>query len=189
MLNLKRVFLVAMELFTLVYLVVSNLVVGSTEEVVEEVQEDVQECYETAIEDGIQLSYEDYYMVCAVVQGETGGAEVWWAELVAQVIKNRIDSDQFPNDAYSVLTQPNQFDSLHCYYDGIEIDDVTYQAVKNVFTGNAKTTERRIDGALYYCNPDILDEETVQWFKDTLTETYDAYYTVGDYTYHHVFYK
>jgi spore germination cell wall hydrolase CwlJ-like protein len=187
MLNLKRVFLVALATVSVVFLVVSNVSIKA-QNTLTVALEGSTEYYEVATQNGLNLSYEEYIMLCSVVQGETGGAEVEWSELVAQVIKNRVDSENFPNDVESVLTQPNQFDAIQNYYNGIAINEVTYQAVANVFTGNAKATERNLDGAVYYCNPDILSEDIVEWFNG-LTQTYEAFYTVDGYTFHHVFYK
>jgi spore germination cell wall hydrolase CwlJ-like protein len=187
MLNLKRVFLVGLAVVSLVFLVVSNVSIEAQYSV-EVSQGDSVQRYELATQNGLTLSYEEYIMLCSVVQGETGGAEVEWSELVAQVVKNRIESSDFPDDVESVLTQPNQFDAIQNYYNGIAINDVTYQAVDNVFTGNAKNTERNLDGAVYYCNPDILSDDIVAWFE-TLDKTYEAFYTVDGYTFHHVFYK
>jgi hypothetical protein len=88
-----------------------------------------------------------------------------------------------------VLTQPNQFDAIQNYYHGIDINATTYQAVANVFSGKAYSTKDNLDGATYYCNPDILDETTASWFDENLTRTYEDYYCINNHTYHHVFYK
>lgn len=189
-LNLKRVFLTGECLVFLIFLVVSNIVVKSRNVSIKPLENQaVSECYTLALDDGLTLTYDEYNMVCCVVQGETGGADVGWSELVAQVIKNRLYSDDFPDTIYEILTQPNQFDAIENYYDGIDVNSVTCQAVTNVFTDNAYSTERKLNGAVYYCNPDILDDDVVAWFDDNLTKTYDACYTVDGYTFRHVFYK
>lgn len=136
----------------------------------------------------MNITYDEYIMLCSVVQGETGGAELQWAELVAGVIKNRVESEDFPNTISGVLAQPNQFTAIKNYYNGIDINDTTYQAVGRVFGNQAYDTMYNLNGALYYCNPDILSYDIMKWFY-TLEQTYDAYYYSGYYTFHHTFYK
>lgn len=189
MLNIKRIFLTILIVVYIIYVAVFNNKMSNQKIISNSSELTSKQCYEISMKDGLKLSYDDYIMICSVVQGETAGASLEWSELVAEVIKNRIQSSEFPNTVYEVLTQPNQFDAIQNYYNGIDINLVTYQAVTNVFTNKDYLTAHRLDGATYYCNPDILDSSIVAWFDDNLTTTYDAYYYSNGYTYHHVFYK
>lgn len=189
MLNLKRIFLTILIVVYIIYVAVFNNKMSNQKIISNSNELTSKQCYEISVKDGLKLSYDDYIMICSVVQGETAGASLEWSELVAEVIKNRIQSSEFPDTVYEVLTQPNQFDAIQNYYNGIDINSVTYQAVTNVFTNKDYLTAHRLDGATYYCNPDILDDSIVAWFDDNLTTTYDAYYYSNGYTYHHVFYK
>lgn len=189
MLNLKRIFLTILIVVYIIYVAVFNNKMSNQKIISDSNELTSKQCYEISVKDGLKLSYDDYIMICSVVQGETAGASLEWSELVAEVIKNRIQSSEFPDTVYEVLTQPNQFDAIQNYYNGIDINLVTYQAVTNVFANKDYLTAHRLDGATYYCNPDILDDSIVAWFDDNLTTTYDAYYYSNGYTYHHVFYK
>lgn len=189
MLNLKRIFLTILIVVYIIYVAVFNNKMSNQKIISNSNELTSKQCYEISVKDGLKLSYDDYIMICSVVQGETAGASLEWSELVAEVIKNRIQSSEFPDTVYKVLTQPNQFDAIQNYYNGIDINLVTYQAVTNVFANKDYLTAHRLDGATYYCNPDILDDSIVAWFDDNLTTTYDAYYYSNGYTYHHVFYK
>lgn len=191
-LNMKRVFLVALSVLSLIFLVVVNGMF-SNQRILLNAQRGISmtplECYNSGVNSGLKLSYDEYIMVCSVVQGETAGADLYWSELVAEVIKNRVLSKNFPNTIFEVLTQPNQFDAIQNYYDCIDINAVTYQAVMNVFSNKDYLTSHHLDGATYYCNPDILDTSTADWFNNNLTLTYDAYYYSNGCEYHHKFYK
>lgn len=189
MLNLKRIFLTILIVVYIIYVAVFNNKMSNQKIISDSNELTSKQCYEISVKDGLKLSYDDYIMICSVVQGETAGASLEWSELVAEVIKNRIQSSEFPDTVYEVLTQPNQFDAIQNYYNGIDINLVTYQAVTNVFANKDYLTAHRLDGATYYCNPNILDDSIVAWFDDNLTTTYDAYYYSNGYTYHHVFYK
>lgn len=148
------------------------------------------EWYSYGVDMGMNITYDEYIMICSLVQGETSGAEVSWAELVACVVYNRVISNEFPNTIYGVLSQKNQFDNMERYYSGISINDNTYEAVANVFSGNAYNTIYNLDGATYYINPDILPYTTYSWFYNNLKMTYDTYYYNNyGYCFHHVFFR
>jgi hypothetical protein len=193
-LNRRRTFLTAICAFVILWILIlpsgsSSTETQATTQIEIEETPSPKESYQQYHQVGLGLTYDEYIMVCSLVQGETAGAEIHWSELVAGIVYNRLNSQDFPDTVYEVLSQPNQFDDLKYYDSGITINTVTYQAVYNVFTGNAEQTMKNLDGAVYYCNPDILDEETLSWFDDTLTKTYDATYETNGKTYHHVFYK
>ena len=64
------------------------------------------------------LSKEDMNMMCTIVSSETGYCEDQAQKAVAHTIINRLISDKFPNDMYSVCTQENQYTAIHSYFDG-----------------------------------------------------------------------
>lgn len=187
---MKRVFLTALSVISLIFILFSSIIKGnSTHTLKDTTNLSSMEYYNLYHEKGLSLTYDEYIMACSLVQGETAGAELHWSELVAGIIYNRVNSKDFPNTVYEVLSQPNQFDELKYYNSKISINDISYEAVFNVFTNNATQTMKHLDGAVYYCNPDILDSEVVSWFDDNLTKTYDATYSSNGYIYHHVFYR
>lgn len=67
---------------------------------------------------GLSLSEEDMNMMCTIVSSETGYCEDQAQKAVAHTIINRLVSDKFPNDMYSVCTQENQYTAIHSYFDG-----------------------------------------------------------------------
>ncbi|MGN1412511.1 MAG: cell wall hydrolase [Oscillospiraceae bacterium] len=187
-LNKKRTFLTVLSLISIVSILTSNLFLDN-QTILSNENFSSMDYYNMYHNEGLNLTYDEYIMICSLIQGETAGAELHWSELVAGVVYNRLNSSEFPNTIYEILSQPNQFDELKNYHNSIDINSVTYQAVFNVFTGNAKNTMKDLNGAVYYCNPDILDNEIVAWFDENLIKTYDATYKSNGKVYHHVFYK
>ena len=83
-----------------------------------------------------ELQEQEYFdsleLLAICVEAEAGNQDFMGKRLVVDVILNRVDSDQFPNDIVSVITQPNQFSS---YSDGhmeriYEPSEETFEAVK-----------------------------------------------------------
>lgn len=66
----------------------------------------------------LTLSENDMAMMCTIVSSETGYCEDMAQKAVAHTIINRLVSDKFPNDMYSVCTQENQYTAIHSYFDG-----------------------------------------------------------------------
>ena len=66
----------------------------------------------------LTLSENDMMMMCTIVSSETGYCEDMAQKAVAHTIINRLVSDKFPNDMYSVCTQENQYTAIHSYFDG-----------------------------------------------------------------------
>lgn len=189
-LNMRKVLLTILSLISILFIMLSSLLKGTQTTFLDTEKVTSMDYYNQYYEQGLNVTYDEYIMICSLVQGETAGAELHWSELVAGIVYNRLKSQSFPNSIYEVLSQSNQFDDLKYYHNGIDINEITYQAVYDVFTENAQQTMNNLDGAVYYCNPDILDEKTSSWFDDNLIKTYDATYKSNDgKIYHHVFYK
>ena len=87
------------------------------------------------IENEYELIQEEYYdsleFMAICVEAEAGNQDLMGKRLVADVILNRVDSDRFPNDIVSVITQKNQFS---VYTDGgmakAEPSDETFEAIR-----------------------------------------------------------
>jgi N-acetylmuramoyl-L-alanine amidase len=77
--------------------------------------------------------YDDSLELLAIcVEAEAGNQDIMGKRLVVDVILNRVDSERFPNDITSVITQAYQFSS---YTDGNmdkvwEPSEETYEAVR-----------------------------------------------------------
>ena len=96
-------------------------------------------------------SKEDLWFLFQICEAEVTGTDNFMSKVnVASVIFNRLNSDKFPNDFYSILTQRSQFSS---YSDGryarVEVTETTILAVEYAFQFGDST-----GGALYFdsCN-------------------------------------
>lgn len=90
--------------------------------------------YEQIEGDDIELEmyYDSLELLAICVEAEAGNQGLLGKRLVVDVILNRVDSDIFPDDIVSVITQENQFST---YTDGgmekvIDPSEETYEAVR-----------------------------------------------------------
>ena len=85
------------------------------------------------------VSERDYILLCNAVGHEAGSNEVPVVEKakVVEVIMNRVYSDVYPDDIYSVLTQKNQFTGASTYVDlgtySPKVSDMVREAVDLYF--------------------------------------------------------
>lgn len=81
---------------------------------------------------------------------------------VANVIFNRIESDQFPDTIKKVIFQKNQFSPVSDKrYWNVDISEETIKACESAFTDKDTT-----DGALFFCNKkDVKNLKTLKWFQ------------------------
>jgi len=92
---------------------------------------------EEAVEDTLPVDYNIPWVVYEVVECEVHGGDKESKIHVAHVIRNRVNSDLFPNDYYSVCTAPNQFylrgdveqSTIDAVNEAITIEDTTYGAL------------------------------------------------------------
>lgn len=76
------------------------------------------------------IPYEDIELIALVTMAEAEGESVEGKRLVIDTILNRIDSVYFPNTAYDVIYQPNQFSSMwNGRVDRCQITDEVIQLV------------------------------------------------------------
>lgn len=135
------------------------------------------------------LSSVEYDMVCAVVQAETIGGSIEFKEYVAGIIYNRVQSEDFPNSVYGVLTQEGQFGSVsNYYYNTYPIDDDTRLAVSKIFSGQDSYILYNLNGAISYCNPNLVSYSTLSWFESNLKFTYQCTEYADGITWVHRFY-
>ena len=135
------------------------------------------------------LSSTEFDMVCAVVQAEANGGSVEFKEYVAGIIYNRVHNDQFPNTVYGVLTEKNQFGSIsNYYYNTYPVDDDTRLAVSKIFSGEDSYILYNLNGAISYCNPNLIDSSTLNWFESSLRFTFQCTEYSNGITWVHRFY-
>lgn len=107
------------------------------------------------------LTDEEINLLEVVVQHEVGGLSKEYKTLVAELIYNRILSDDFPNSVYKVLYQPNQFCGIeYWYYSSYPVDEETKEVVKEVFSKDYTSHP-----ATYYYNPELSEYTSIIWFE------------------------
>lgn len=82
-------------------------------------------------------------LMALVVEAEAGNQGYYGKQLVADVILNRVDSDDFPDSIAKVLLQPNAFSTIW--------DGAAFRAEPTQETYDAIAAE-----LLHRCNPDVL---------------------------------
>lgn len=82
-----------------------------TESVFDETESSTEETSTTVIE----CDADDQELVAKIVCREAGGCSTEIQLLVANVIRNRVDSDLFPNTYYDVIHQPYQYGMVYKY--------------------------------------------------------------------------
>lgn len=97
-----------------------------------------------------EMTYDEMMEVAQIVQAEAGNQDINGMRLVADVVLNRMDSDQFPDTAYEVIFQDGQF--------GPTVDGAWEKAgwyiCDDVFTAVAMEWDRsnRLDPEILYFN-------------------------------------
>lgn len=109
----------------------------------------------------IGYTAEEFDMLCYVVQGEVGDCSEASKIAVANVIINRVKSEQFPDSIYDVLTSPSQFDAIYGYYDRSTVPSQnTIDCAARALAGEDNT-----NGATYYYAPQYCSGASGSWFE------------------------
>ena len=114
--------------------------------------------HEYTPEELAEQEYDDSLELLAIcVEAEAGNQDFLDKRLVVDVILNRVDSPDFPNDITSVITQPYQFTS---YSDGNmdkvwEASEETYEAVRTELKNRTDSEILYFTEGQYnpYCTP------------------------------------
>lgn len=140
----------------------------------EVVQEEIQEVVETEeeiiqeLEPVISLSDKDHNTLLRIVEAEATGEDVIGKLLVANVILNRVNHEEFPDTVYKVVFQKTngcvQFSpTVDGRYESVTITDETVEAVKRALSG-----EDQSQGALYFSARSKADPSNMNWFDRNL---------------------
>lgn len=114
---------------------------------------------------GITLTADEVEMMEYVVQRETDGS-LKHRKIIAEVILNRVKSEEFPANVHDVLTAPRQFSTINNYYNKKRPPDATTkQAVYEVLTG---VDVGRSNGATYFYDPQYANPKNAAWFEEDL---------------------
>lgn len=110
-------------------------------------------------------SEQDYQVMLKIVQAEAGGCDRKGKILVANVVMNRVKSDEFPDSITSVVYEGSQFSPvIDGSIDQVKISEDTIQCVNQALSG-----EDYSQGALYFMNRRASRSKNVTWFDQRLT--------------------
>lgn len=122
----------------------------------------------TLAENPTLMSDEDYDTLLRIVEAEAGSEDIKGRVLVANVIMNRVKSEDFPNTVTEVVWDNSdgvpQFSPT---YDGrineVAVSDETREAVKQALKGTDYS-----ECALFFIQKSAAEEHNVKWFEKDL---------------------
>lgn len=117
----------------------------------------------------INVSQQDIECLMKIVEAEAGCEDRTGKLLVANVVINRVNDDEFPDTVTEVVYQRNsqsaQFSPVsNGRIDSVKISEETREVVYSALLG-----EDVSHGALYFVARQYADPEKVRWFDDNLT--------------------
>lgn len=115
-----------------------------------------------------ELSRKDLEVLLRIVEAEAGGEDEEGKLLVANVVLNRVASEDFPDTVTGVVFQQNngvsQFSPVrNGRYWSVEISEETVTAVERALQG-----EDISQGALYFAARKYADSDRMRWFDEKL---------------------
>ena len=119
----------------------------------EEVEQEEEMCTLYA-----SLTKEEIELIELTVQHEVGNFSKDYKKLIAAIIRNRLESDSFPNTISEVILAKGQFSNGD--YVGVNVDIETQEAVEEVFS-----MEESPHLATYYYNPELSSYSSIYWFE------------------------
>lgn len=116
-----------------------------------------------------ELSEQDLEALLRIVEAEAGGEDEEGKLLVANVVLNRVESEQFPDTVTEVVFQRErgvtQFSPVsNGRYWSVKISEETINAVERALEG-----EDISQGALYFAARKYADSNKMKWFDEKLT--------------------
>lgn len=126
----------------------------------------------TLAENPTLMSDEDYDTLLRIVEAEAGSEDIKGRVLVANVIMNRVKSDDFPNTVTEVVWDNSdgvpQFSPT---YDGrineVTVSDETKEAVKQALKGTDYS-----EGALFFIQKSAAEAHNIKWFEKDLRKLF-----------------
>lgn len=114
------------------------------------------------------MSDTDYDTLLHIVEAEAGGEDLEGRIMVANVILNRVESEEFPDNVYDVVWQvSNGMPQFSPTADGrihtVTVSDTTVKAVQSAIEGKDLSK-----GALFFVAKDQANQEYVKWFDEDL---------------------
>lgn len=116
-----------------------------------------------------QLEEEDYDLLLRIVEAEAGCEDEDGRLLVANVVLNRVQNENFPDTVSEVILQKShgvtQFSPVASgRIWKVEVSDETVQAVQKALEG-----EDISEGALFFAARKHADSDSMRWFDEHLT--------------------
>ena len=106
----------------------------------------------------------DYNVLLRIVQAEAGGCDMKGKILVANVILNRVESDEFPDTITDVVYEKRQFSPVsNGSINRCKVEQETVEAVDRALAG-----EDYSEGALFFMNRRASSGSNVRWFDTHL---------------------
>lgn len=107
------------------------------------------------------LSENEITMIEITIQHEVGNFSKEYKTYVAELIRNRLVSEDFPDTVTEVLFQKDQFQGISNWlYSGITPDEETKEVVEEVFSAEGTS-----HSATYYYNPELSEYDSLVWFE------------------------
>lgn len=107
------------------------------------------------------LSENEIAMIEITIQHEVGNFSKEYKTYVAELIRNRLVSEDFPDTVTEVLFQKDQFQGISNWlYSGITPDEETKEVVEEVFSAEGTS-----HSATYYYNPELSEYDSLVWFE------------------------
>ena len=119
--------------------------------------------------EGQALNENDMEILCRLVEAEAGGEDFQGKKLVAHVVLNRLEHEQFPDTMEDVVFETRQgITQFSPVKDGryyrVKVSEETKTAVEQ-----AVKDEDNAGGALYFVNSEIADRSAMKWFDSKCT--------------------
>lgn len=119
--------------------------------------------------EGQALNENDMEILCRLVEAEAGGEDFQGKKLVAHVVLNRLEHEQFPDTIEDVVFETRQgITQFSPVKDGryyrVKVSEETKTAVEQ-----AVKDEDNAGGALYFVNSEIADRSAMKWFDSKCT--------------------
>ena len=132
------------------------------------VLEKIPETPEICTSTGVILSREDYENLLRIVEAEASGEDETGKLLVANVVLNRVNDEDFPDTVTEVIFQKNngvtQFSPVaNGRFWTVEVSEETVTAVNKALAG-----EDASQGALYFAARKYADKGSMRWFDRCL---------------------
>lgn len=121
-----------------------------------------------SVADITMISQDDYNNLLRIVEAEAGGEDEKGKILVANVVMNRVESEDFPDNITEVIFQKEngvtQFSPVaNGRFWKVTVSDATIEAVNKALCG-----EDYSQGALYFAARKYADSDNMRWFDERL---------------------